>query len=81
MTPPDWLARHGAELRGDGRAYAVYFGNDPEYLLEIAPVAGKYGCRIKQTINGKRLDQGAAHPTPDEALRAGLEELRQVLGW
>ena len=80
---PDWLTRHDAELRGNpvGRSWAVYFVNDPEYVLTIVPVAGKYGCRVKQAINGKHLESGAAHPTPEEALRGGLEDLRQALGW
>jgi hypothetical protein len=82
-TTPDWLTRHGAELRGnpDGRAYAVYFGDDVPYTLHIFPTGGKYGCRVKQTINGKHLEKGAAFPTPEEALRGGLEDLRQALGW
>ncbi len=82
-TIPDWLTRHGAELRANvgDRSWAVYFGPTLEYVLTIFPVGGKYGCRVKQTINGKLLEAGTAHASPDEAKQAGLEELRKILGW
>jgi hypothetical protein len=82
-TTPEWLARHNAALRGNpgGESYAVYFDGEPEYVLTIFPVAGKYSCRVKQTINGEHLESGAAHATPEEALQGGLEDLRKALGW
>jgi hypothetical protein len=83
VPTPDWLTRHGADLRGnpDGRSWTVYFGDTLEYVLQIVPVKGQYSCRVKQTISGKSLESGSAHATPDDALRAGLEDLRQALGW
>ena len=83
VTTPDWLARHAGELRSnpDGQSYAVYFGPEPEYVLHPFPVQGRYGCRVKQTINGKHLESGTAHATPDDAVRGGLEDLRNALGW
>jgi hypothetical protein len=45
------------------------------------PVKGQYGCRITQTINGRRLDGGATYPSVEAALPGGLEELRKALGW
>jgi hypothetical protein len=83
VPTPDWLARHGGELRGnpDGQSYAVYFGPEPQYVLRLAPARGQYGCRVKQTVNGKHLDRGSAHPTPDDAVRGGLDDLRTALGW
>lgn len=83
MTTPEWLTRHGAELRVNpgGGSYAVYFGPTLAYVLTPFPVAGKHGCRVKQTINGKQLEGGAAHATPEQALGAGLEDLRKALGW
>jgi hypothetical protein len=83
MTTPDWAARHGGELRAskDGQSWTLYLGGEPQYLLAPTPVAGKYGCRVTQTVNGKRLDSGAAYPTPDAALRGGLDDLRKALGW
>ena len=83
MTTPDWLARHGGELR-PGRLAAswfVYFDGEPQYALTPVPVAGKHGCQVTQTINGKRLDSGSAHSTLDEAIQGGLEDLRKALGW
>ncbi len=83
VSTPDWLARHGGELRAnaDGQSYAVYFGAELEYVLRPFPVQGKYSCRVKQSINGKHLESGAAHRTPDDAIRGGLEDLRKALGW
>ncbi len=80
---PDWLARHGAELQGDaqGLSFVVYFGQVPQYTLNIVPVQGGFGCKVKQTINGRFLGGETAQPTPAEALQAGLEALRQALGW
>jgi hypothetical protein len=84
VTTPDWLAQHGGELRAsrDGRSWVVYFDGEPQYLLMAVPVKGKFGSRISQTINGRRLDKdGTTFPTPEEAARGGLEELRKALGW
>ena len=83
VSTPDWLARHSGELRGnpDGESYAVYFGTELEYLLRLFPVQGKYSCRVKQSVNGKHLEGGAPHPTADDAVRGGLEDLHKALGW
>ena len=83
VTTPDWLAQHGAELRGNasGQSYAVYFGSNLEYVLNIVPVEGQYSCKVKQTINGRHLESGTAYPTVEEALHGGLEDLRRTLGW
>ena len=83
-TIPDWLARHGGSLRrgADGNTWFVLLGNEPQYRLVPVPVAGKYGCQVTEIVNGKRLDSGTgASPAPEDALRAGLEELRKSLGW
>jgi len=83
VATPDWLARHGGELRANpgGEHYAVYLGPELWYVLRLVPGQGKYVCRVKQTINGRHLDSGTAHPTPDDAVRGGLEDLRKALGW
>jgi hypothetical protein len=83
MTTPDWLAQHGGEARAskDGHSAAVYFSGEPQYLLMLAPVAGKYGCKVVQSNNGKRLDGGAAFPSPEAAFQGGLDDLRKALGW
>jgi hypothetical protein len=88
-TTPEWLSRRGGELRPrkggatwhSGPTYAVMLNGTPQYLLSVVPVAGKFGCLVEQTINGKRLDRGASYATPEAALQGGLEELRQQLGW
>ncbi len=83
MTNPDWLAQHGGEARvsKDGRSATVYLGGEPQYLLMLAPTTGRFGCKVVQSNNGKRLDGGAAFPSPDAAFQGGLEDLRKALGW
>ena len=83
VPTPDWLIRHGGELRHSAghSAWVVYFDNEPQYVLTPLPAAGKFTCSVMQTVNGRRLDKGGALPTAEEALRGGLEDLRKVLGW
>ena len=83
VTTPDWLTQRGVHLQAskDGLSWLVYLGKEPQYLLLAVPVKGQYGCRISQTINGRRLDSGATYPTIEAALQGGLEELRRALGW
>lgn len=88
-TTPEWLARRGAELKprtgfatwDSGPTFIVVIPGGPQYLLAVVPVAGKFGCRVTQANNGKRLDGGASHANPEQALQGGLEDLRQALGW
>jgi hypothetical protein len=82
-TTPDWLARHGGALRPRTAPnhWAVYLGNEPQYLLAVVPVAGKHGCKVTQSNNGRRLDGSASYATVEEALQGGLEDLRKALGW
>ncbi|MBY0523907.1 MAG: hypothetical protein K2R98_10945 [Gemmataceae bacterium] len=83
LTPPEWLTRRGASMRQgiNERSWFVYFAGQPQYEVTPMPVKGKFGCEIRQTINGKRLDGQGMYPTSEEALRGGLEELRKTLGW
>jgi hypothetical protein len=83
LTAPDWLSRRGCSVRPgvDGRSWFVVFDQGPQYELTPMPVKGKFGCEIRQTNNGKRLDGTGVYGGADEALRGGLEELRKTLGW
>jgi hypothetical protein len=83
MSAPDWLTQRGCRLLAskDGQSWLVYLGNEPQYLLMPTPAEGKFACRITQTINGNRLDGGTVYASPEAALRGGLDELRQKLGW
>ena len=83
MNAPEWLTKRGGTLRShsDGESGAVVLNGSPLYLLTPAPAAGKHGCRVTQTNNGKRLDNGKTFATRDEALQGGLEALRHALGW
>jgi hypothetical protein len=82
VATPDWLAKRGGELRPHVLGGSmVVFDHQPQYLLAPLPVAGKFGCGVTQTINGRRLDGKEIFPTADDAIRGGLEELRKALGW
>ncbi len=83
MTTPDWLTQHGGESRTskNGQSQVVYLAGQPLYLLVLVPNAGKYGCKVSQTNNGKRLDGGASFPSPEAAFQGGYEDLRKALGW
>ena len=83
VTTPDWLAKHGGELRkaNAGPFWLVLLDGEPQYRLTPVPAAGKYSCQVTQTVNGRRLDSGATYPSVDDAIRGGLEDLRKALGW
>ena len=83
LTAPEWLARHGGSLlpASDGRTWFVMLEGQPQYTLAPVPVQGQFGCSILQTINGRRVDSSATATSAEEALRAGLEDLRKALGW
>lgn len=83
MTTPEWLSKHGGELRPGplGGAWYVYFDGEPQYELTPVPAGGKNSCRVTQTINGRRLDSGGVHGTVEDAMQGGLEDLRMALGW
>jgi hypothetical protein len=83
VTTPDWLTRHEGELQAvtGGRTWMVLFGGEPQYRLVPVPAGGKYSCQVTQTVNGKGLDKGGVFPSVEDAVRGGLEDLRQALGW
>jgi hypothetical protein len=82
LNAPDWLTRRGGVLRpGVGNSWYVVFDREPQYALRVVPAGGKHTCLVTQTVSGKRLDKGMVFATAEEALRGGLEELRQALGW
>ncbi len=83
LTTPDWLTRHGGELREGtaGHSWFVAFDGAPQYKLVAAPASGRYGCHITQTINARSVASAGTAPTAEEAVRLGLEDLRKALGW
>jgi hypothetical protein len=83
MTAPEWLTRHAGDLIPvpNGHALAVVLNGSQQYRLEPMPVGLKFGCRIIQTVNGRRLDGPTTWETKEQALQGGLEELRKLLGW
>lgn len=83
MTTPDWLSKHGGQLQSNaqGTACFVFLGSEPQYVVEAIPAGGKFACRVKQTVNGKRLESANQYDAPQEAVAGGLEDLRKQLGW
>jgi hypothetical protein len=83
LTTPDWLARHDCklEVEANGQSYLVLLANKPQYLLVPIPLGDQFGCAVTQTINGRRLDGNGTYPSPEDAVRGGLEDLRKALGW
>ena len=83
MTLPDWLTKRGGDLKfgSDAKTCFLLFAGQPNYSLVAVPVAGKFGCAIRQTINGQRIECAQTFGTKDEAIAGGLEELRKALGW
>ncbi|MBI3412393.1 MAG: hypothetical protein HY040_29075 [Planctomycetes bacterium] len=83
LPAPDWLIQHGGNVRlgSDGSTWFVFFGAAAEYALNAVPIGVRFGCTIRQTNNGKRLDNDLVIDDSDEALRGGLEQLGKTLGW
>jgi hypothetical protein len=83
VNVPEWLARRGGSLKPGpyGESWFAMLQGEPQYKLVPVPVAGKYGCAIIQTINGKQLENDVRADTADGAIQAGLEALRKALGW
>jgi len=83
MTAPEWLGQRGGDLRlgSDGHTWYLLVSGQPLYSLVAVPVRGRFGCMIRQTINGKRIESLGVHASSEEARRAGLEDLRKTLGW
>jgi hypothetical protein len=83
VATPEWLAGRDGRLLAskDRRSWTVYLGGEPQYLLVPLPASGKFSCRVAQTINGRRLDREGTYPSAEDAVRGGLEDLRQALGW
>lgn len=83
ITAPEWLTQRNGSLRPavDGESWVVIFANEPQYVVTPVPVAGKYGSRVKQTINGRIVPTQGTFAAAEEAIRAGLEDLRKALGW
>jgi hypothetical protein len=83
MTTPDWLGKHGGQLQGNaqGTACFVFLGSEPQYVVEAIPAGGKFACRVKQTVSGKRLESTNQYASAELAVAGGLEDLRKALGW
>ncbi len=82
VTTPGWLTQHDGSLHmgKEGNSASVYFAGQLQYVLVPVPARGKHSCRVTQTINGKRLDGEKTYPTAEDAIRGGLEDLRQRAG-
>jgi hypothetical protein len=82
-TVPDWIKARGGDLKPsrDGHSWTFYLAGQPQFLVEPVPANGKFACRVSLTNNGKRLEKGSVYETSLEAMRGGLDDLRDYLGW
>ncbi len=86
-TTPEWLQRHGGELRPSvvPPGLLVYVDGKPLYRLEVRPCRGRLSCAIVDLVSDRRIDPSGGevpvYATEAEAFRGGLEQLRQYLGW
>jgi hypothetical protein len=83
MTVPDWLKQRGGDLKlgSDRRTWYFLLGGQPQYSLVAVPVGGRFGCAIRQTINGERIASNGVYGSDEEAIGGGLADLRRALGW
>ncbi|HLJ91948.1 MAG TPA: hypothetical protein VKU02_02015 [Gemmataceae bacterium] len=83
VATPDWLAQRGGAVQVSTKrgTWLVLLEKSPQYRLVPIPAAGKYGCEVTQTVSGCRLEGSGTYPTPEDAVRGGLEDLRRSLGW
>ena len=83
VTTPDWLAKRGGVLQPSTLAdtWLVLLEGSPQYRLVPVPAAGKHSIQVTQTVNGRRLEGNGTYPSVEDAIRGGLEDLRQALGW
>ena len=80
---PEWLTKRGGTLALNtmGPGWVVLLDGQPQYVLTPRPAGGQLTCEVMQSVNGRRLGSGTTHASEDEAIRGGLEDLRQALGW
>jgi hypothetical protein len=83
VTAPEWLVKRGGSLQAGpyGDVWFVMLQGAPQYKITPIPVAGRDGCIISQTINGKIIDCTAKADNTDAAVQGALEDLRKALGW
>ena len=80
---PEWLSSRDGSLERGLRDHValVMLRGEPFYKLEVRPAQGKHTCSVVKTVNGQRLDGGKIYDNFDAAMKGGLEELREKLGW
>ena len=83
VTAPEWLTRRGGSLKlaSDRRTWYVLLSGEPQYAVVERPVADRFVAFVKQVNSGKPIESTSTAGSPEEAVRAGLEDLRKVLGW
>jgi hypothetical protein len=83
VTAPEWLTRRGGSLKlaSDDRTWYVLLDGEPNYAVVERPVAGKFGSLVKVVNSGRPVESTSTAASPEEAVAAGLEDLRKALGW
>jgi hypothetical protein len=80
---PDWLAQRGGRIEPGTQAdtWIVIISGRPLYRLEVRPALGQYDYWLTQTVNGRTTAGDKRFSTREDAVRAGLQALRENLGW
>jgi len=83
MNTPDWLRSRGGELKlgSDKTTWYVIIAGKPLYDLVTAPASGKHSCDVRETNNGHPVLSKGIYASADDALRGGLDDLKNYLGW
>jgi hypothetical protein len=83
VTAPEWLTRRSGSLKlaSDRRTWYVLLSGEPQYTVVERPVAGRFGAFVKHANSGKPIESTSTAASPEEAVAAGLEDLRKALGW
>jgi len=83
MNTPDWLRIRGGDLKlgSDQKTWYVIIAGKPLYDLVAGPASGKHSCDVRETNNGQPIPSKGIYASADDALRGGLDDLANYLGW
>jgi|DewCreStandDraft_4_1066084.scaffolds.fasta_scaffold205421_2 hypothetical protein len=83
VETPEWLSRRVGQLKAGvtSNSWLVLVGDSPIFRIEARPAKGRFTYYLTETTNGRTWAGESTFATSEEALRQGLEALRDRLGW